>query len=84
MLLVRLHNNQAANAKHMLAAKTNRSPFDLEAHGTAVVVELGNAAEDLVVDFGADGFGEMLRELWVGNLAGKGGFYAKGGLFVEF
>jgi hypothetical protein len=84
MLLVRLHDDQAANTEHVVAAKANRTPFDLEAHGTAVVIELGDVAEDLRVDFGADGFGEVLGEFGVGDLAGKRGFHAEGSLFVEF
>ena len=84
MLLIILHNNEAANAKHMLAAQLNRAPFYLHAHGARVVVDLGYVAQDLRVYFCAHGFGEVFGELGVGDLAGEGLFDAEGGAFVEF
>jgi hypothetical protein len=67
----------------VLAAQFDGPPFNLHAHGARVVVDLGNVAEDLGVYFGADGFGEMLGELWVFDLAGEGLLYAEGGPFVK-
>lgn len=60
VLLVILHNNQTSDAKCVAAAKLHRPPLDLKAHGTGVVVDLGNVRENLRVDFGADCFGEVL------------------------
>jgi hypothetical protein len=83
VLLLVLHDDQAANAENVPAAQFDRPPFDLHAHGARVVVDLGDVAEDLSVYFCADGFSEMLGELWVFNLAGEGLLYAEGGALVE-
>ena len=58
-MLVVLHDDQAANAEDVVAAEFDWAPFDLHAHGTGVVVDLGDVAQDLGVYFGTDGFGEM-------------------------
>lgn len=59
MLLIILHNNQAPDAEDMAAPKLDGSPFDLHAHGTGVVVDLGNVAQYLSVNLGTNSFGEM-------------------------
>lgn len=59
VLLVVLHDDQASNAEDVVASELDRAPFDLHAHGTGVVVDLGDVAQDLGVYFGTDGFGEM-------------------------
>jgi hypothetical protein len=76
MLFVILHDNQTPDAKHVVAAQLDGPPFDLHAHGARVVVDLGYVAQDLCVDFGADGFGEMFAEFWVFDLARESAFYA--------
>lgn len=43
----------------MVAPKLDRAPFDLHAHRTRVIVDLGDVAQDLGIDFGANSFGEM-------------------------
>jgi hypothetical protein len=59
-------------------------PLDFHAHWTRIVVNLRNVGEDLRVDLGAYGFGEMLRKFGVLDLPGEGLFHAEGGTFVEF
>jgi hypothetical protein len=59
-------------------------PLDFHAHWTRIVVNLRNVGEDLRVDLGAYGFGEMLREFGVFHLTGKSLFYTEGSAFVEF
>lgn len=83
VLLLRLHDNQTANAENVLTSQTHGPPLDLVAHRAAIVVDLGHMAEDLVIYFGAHGFGEVLGKVWVLDLAWEGGFDAEGGLFVE-
>lgn len=56
----------------MLASQSNGPPFDLKAHGAAVVVDLGDVAENLRVDFCADGFGEVLGEVGIFDLSWEG------------
>lgn len=59
MLLVVLHDDQAPDAEDVVASELDWAPFDFHTHGAGVVVDLGDVAEDLGVDFGTDGFGEM-------------------------
>jgi hypothetical protein len=84
VLLIVLHDNEAANAEDVAAAQLDRPPLELSAHGTRVVVNLGDAAENLRVDLCAYGFGEMLTELWVLDLTGEGTLDAESGTLVEF
>jgi hypothetical protein len=59
VLLIVLHDNQATNAEDVFAPELDRAPLDFHAHGTRVVVDLRNVAENLGIYFCADGFGEM-------------------------
>jgi hypothetical protein len=68
----------------VLTSQLDGAPFNLHAHWTGVVVDLRDAAENLGVDFCADGFGEVLRELWILDLAREGLFHAECCSFVEF
>jgi hypothetical protein len=54
MLLVVLHDNQTPDAEDVAASQLHGSPLDLHTHGAGVVIDLGNVAQDLSVDFGAD------------------------------
>jgi hypothetical protein len=58
-LLLGLHDDQAANAENVPTLEFDRPPFNLHTCGTAVVVDLGDVAKNLSIDFGADGFGEV-------------------------
>jgi hypothetical protein len=84
VLLIVLHHNEAANAEDVAAAQFDRPPLELSTHGTRVVVNLGDAAENLRIDLCAYSFGEMLAELWVLDLAGEGSLDAESGALVEF
>jgi hypothetical protein len=42
MLLVILHDNQAAYAENMATPQLYGAPFDFHAHGAGVVVDLGD------------------------------------------
>jgi hypothetical protein len=68
----------------VVAAKFDGPPLEFHAHGARVVVYLWDVREDLCVYFGAHGFGEVLRELWVFYLARERGFYAQSCALVEF
>ena len=59
VLLVVLHDDQAPDAKGMVAAEFYGPPLNFHAHGARVVIYLRDVGEDLCVDFGADGLGEM-------------------------
>jgi hypothetical protein len=43
----------------MVAAEFYGPPLNFHAHGARVVIYLRDVGEDLCVDFGADGLGEM-------------------------
>jgi hypothetical protein len=83
VLLLVLHDDEAAYAEDVPALQLYGPPFDLHAHGAGVVVDLGDVAEYLRVDFCADGFGEVLGELWVFDLSREGSLYTKSGALVE-
>ena len=59
VLLVILHHNQAPNAEDVLTAELDRPPLDLHTHRAGVIIDLRDVAQNLSVNFGADGFGEM-------------------------
>ena len=59
MLLVVLHDDQAANAEDVVAAEFDWSPFDLHTHWARVVVDLRDIAENLCVHLRTDCFGEV-------------------------
>jgi hypothetical protein len=59
-LLVVLHDDQASDAKGVVAAKFDGPPLEFHAHGARVVVYLWDVREDLCVHLGAHGFGEVL------------------------
>jgi hypothetical protein len=84
VLLVVLHDNQAPNAEDVATSQLDRPPLDLHTHGAGVVIDLGNVAQDLSVDFGADSLCEMLRELWVLDLTRECLLHAESCAFVEF
>jgi hypothetical protein len=84
VLLVVLHDDQAPDAENVVASKLDRTPFDLHAHGTRVIVDLGDVAKDMGVDFCADGFGEMFRELWVLDLTREGLLDTQSCSLIEF
>lgn len=84
MLLVVLHDDQASDAEDVVATELDWAPFDLHAHRTGIVVNLGDVAKDLGVDFGTDCFGKMLRKLWVLNLTREGLLHPESSSLVEF
>ena len=84
MLLVVLHDDQAANAERVATAKLHRPPLYVKAHGARVIIELRNVRQDLSVHLGADGFGKMLGELWILHLAREGGLYTQRCSLIEF
>jgi hypothetical protein len=66
------------------ASQFHGSPLDLHAHGTRVVVDLRDVAEDLGGHFCADRFGEVFAELGVFDLARKCLFDSECCSLVEF
>jgi hypothetical protein len=57
VLLVVLHDDQAADAKCMAAAEFDGPPLNLHAHGARVVVDLRHVRQDLGVYLCAYGLG---------------------------
>ena len=84
MLLIVLHNNQAADAEGMPAAEFYGPPFDFEAHGTRVIVQLRDMRQNLVIDLGADGLCKMLREFGILDLARKRRLDTESSTLIEF
>ena len=84
ILRIVLHDDEAADAEDVAAGEPDGPPLEIHAHGARVVLDLGHVGEDLGVDLCADGAGEVLGELGIGDLLGDRGLYAQGGAFVEF
>ena len=69
MLFLVLHNDQAPDAKRVSATELHWPPLEVEAHGAGIVLELRNMRQDLSVNFGAHGLGEMFGKLWIFDLS---------------